>query len=238
MVTRGDEPASALFYGCSGRRVWAAARSPLSEFCNRRRSRSTAAWTHTNRRAQVPAGIPSRHACRRKHSHPVVPVAAARDVRRPFGTGGGFEVEVVVHERHAEPWLQERRQPVNIIDSWREISTGGPHLDVWRGQASEEDKMLLDCGVRVDLLQGQVHSSLQGLGELTVSIPLGLRGGKQSSNAEHQQQQQRQRRCSHLPLCICQSVCMEGRPSLSPPLFFPVRKQLWFSLELNSSTNR
>lgn len=47
-----------------------------------------------------------------EHTHPVGPVAAARDVRRPFGTVGGFEVEVVVDEGHAESRLQEGGQPV------------------------------------------------------------------------------------------------------------------------------
>lgn len=67
---------------------------------------------HTKRRGEVPAGGPPRRACRRTHTHPVGPVAAARDVRRPLGTVGGFEVEVVVDEGHAESRLQERGQPV------------------------------------------------------------------------------------------------------------------------------
>ena len=78
--------------------------------------------------------------------------------------------------------------------------------------------MLLDCGVRAELLQNQVHPSLQGLGELAVGAPLGLRGGRQSSSAGHQQQQQQQsrrrKRSSHLLLCVCESVWTEGRPSL------------------------
>ena len=65
-----------------------------------------------------------------RSSHPVVPVAAPRDVRRLFGTSGGFEVEVVVDEGHAEPRLHERAQPVNKADSGREISAGGLYLDV------------------------------------------------------------------------------------------------------------
>lgn len=54
-----------------------------------------------------------------KHAHPVVPVATPRDVRRPFGTSCGFQVEVVIYERHAEARLQHRRQPVNPDDSCR-----------------------------------------------------------------------------------------------------------------------
>lgn len=237
MVRRGDKPASAPFCGCSGRKVWAEAPSPLSVFCNRRRSPSAAAWTHESRRAQVPAGIPSRHTCRRKTRSPCR--SCGDTPRRPTSLWD----KLWLSGRSGDIWTP-RRSPAaakkTACKPWwflqRETSAGGVYLDAWRRQASEKDKVLLDAGVRVELLQSQVHSSLQGLGEVAVSATLGLRGGQQSSSADQQQQQRRW--CSHLLLCICESVWTEGRPSLSVHTSsFRVRKRLWFSLERSSSTN-
>lgn len=80
-----------------------------------------------------------------------------------FFTVGGFKVEVMVDVAHVKS-----------------------SLNVWLCDTFEEEKMMLDCRMRVDLLQGEIHSFLVRFRKCTVSL-LCSRGKEQSSNAQQQQ---------------------------------------------------
>lgn len=62
------------------------------------------------------------------------------------------------------------------------------YLNVRLEDSPEEEKMMLDCRMRVELLQGQIHSFLQGIRELIVIILLCIAGAEQGSGAQQQQQ--------------------------------------------------